>query len=59
MSRVSAALHALPRHLREAALAVGQGGGHMLGVVLTNVSDLGRGSRSAQAAVTHAESATV
>ena len=27
--------------LREAALAVGQGGGHMLGVVLTNVSDLG------------------
>ena len=45
--------------LREAALAVGQGGGHMLGVVLTNVSDLGRGSRSAQTAVTHAESATV
>ena len=31
----------------------------MLGVVLTNVSDLGRGSRSAQTAVTHAESATV
>ena len=45
--------------LREAALAVGQGGGHILGVVLTNVSDLGRGSRSAQTAVTHAESATV
>ena len=45
--------------LREAALAVGQGGGHMLGVVLTNVSDLGRGSRSAQTAVTHVESATV
>ena len=45
--------------LREAALAVGQGGGHMLGVVLTNVSDPGRGSRSVQAGVTHAESATV
>ena len=45
--------------LREAALAVGQGGGHMLGVVLTNVSDPGRGSRSVQAGVTHTESATV
>jgi len=45
--------------LREAALAAGQGGGHMLGVVLTNVSDLGRGSRSVQAGVTHTESATV
>ena len=45
--------------LREAALAVGQGGGRVLGVVLTNVSDVGRGGQGIQVGATHAERATV
>ena len=44
--------------LREAALAVEQGGGHMLGVVLTNVSDPGRGGQGVHVGVAHMEGAT-
>lgn len=42
--------------LREAALAVEQGGGRMLGVVLNNVSELGGKRKSVRGSVVPAES---